>query len=490
MKKLLLLALLALTPLALRATPTRLLTLDNMQQLVPDDWDATTYYSLSPHFKNHWYADSYANGKSFGWAFLDVYVGTLVLWYNKDFEGGASYSLAQAFNQPNIGLSSVAFGTDSLSVVEPREMRIQSPDTKLGLGYALEVTDSLNLALCFRLAQLNQVKDSDFADGAGAPQSLGTSSAYYTTAPGFGSMASVASVSKYGNSQNENAMLLSPQFSYQGDSLALDAKFDMFWPTVDNKHTEEVFNGSDRGSVQQALKDKGRMNWFIKPKLRYSLGPNSSLVLRGSYGKLDLSTEHRVQGSFTGTFIGNLANSYDLKDSDNEFGVDLWDAFFGMVKTWEKGKGLVVWGVGANGTTVKVLATSFQTRSGASAYDDTVRAVVNDVTDIKLAVPVLIGSELSLAPWCKVRGMVQRNFFTATSTKTISDTYLSDGTLGSRKNSSVSSDFGKDWAMNTGFGFNFGQFSWDTAMNLGFLANAGTVGFINPLYQSSFTYEF
>jgi hypothetical protein len=303
-------------------------------------------------------------------------------------------------------------------------------------------------------------------------------------------MASVASVNKYTNAQDENALLFSPQFSYQGESVAMDFKFDMFWPTVDNKHSEDVFNGSDTGSVTQTLKDKGRMNWFAKPKLRYSLNPTSSLVLRGSYGKLDLSTEHRVKGSFSGTFTGNLANSYDLKDSDNEFGVDLWDAFLGVVKTWDKGKGLVVWGVGANGTTVKTLATSYQTRSGATVYEDTVKAQVNDVTDTKIAVPVLIGSELSLAPWCKVRGSVQRNFFTATSTKTVAENYLADGTLSDRKNSAVSSDFGKDWAMNTGFGFNFGQFSWDTAMNLGFLASPAATGFINPLYQSSFTYEF
>ena len=72
MKKFLALALLAailLGPGLAHATDTRLLTVDNMNQIVPDDWDATTYYSLSPHFKNQWYADQYSTGKSLGWAF-------------------------------------------------------------------------------------------------------------------------------------------------------------------------------------------------------------------------------------------------------------------------------------------------------------------------------------------------------------------------------------------------------------------------------------
>ncbi len=66
MKKLLTLALLLALlggPKAAQATPTRLLTTDNMNQIVPDDWDATTYYSLSP-LQNHWYADQYATYKS------------------------------------------------------------------------------------------------------------------------------------------------------------------------------------------------------------------------------------------------------------------------------------------------------------------------------------------------------------------------------------------------------------------------------------------
>ena len=477
------LALLA-APLALHATPTRLLTIDNMNQIVPDDWDATTYYSLSPHFNNHWYADSYANGKSIGWAFLDVNIGTLVVWYNKDFEGDPVYDLAVA--NTTMGLNNTAFTTDVVNPTEPREKRIKDPDTKLGLGFAVPVSDALTLAVCFRLAQQNNTKDQDFADGSGGPLSLGASQGYQNGIAAFSGF----NVNKFSNSQDENAILVSPQFSFQGEAVAVDAKFDMFWPTVDNKHTESLVNGANTGTITQTLKDQGAMNWFARPKLRYFFDPSSSLMLRASYGHLQLDTVHRVSGQFSGTYVGNLSDSYDLVDAQQNFGVDLWDAFVGVVKTWDKGKGLVTWGVGANGTTAKVLGTSYQTRNTATIYNDTVKASVNDITDYKLAVPVVIGSELALTSWCKARGSVQRNFFTATSTKTTTDSYNSDGTLASRKNTSVSSDFGKDWEMNAGFGLNFGAFSWDTALNTGFLANAGTVGIINPLYQSSFTYEF
>src|SRR5258708_38908990 len=91
-----LLMLLALAPLGLRATPTRALALDDQQMLVPDDYDATVYYHLSPNYKNHIYADVFGDGTARGWAFLDIKVGTLVLWWNN------AYNAQNAFD----GLSS------------------------------------------------------------------------------------------------------------------------------------------------------------------------------------------------------------------------------------------------------------------------------------------------------------------------------------------------------------------------------------------------
>ncbi len=86
--------------------------------------------------------------------------------------------------------------------------------------------------------------------------------------------------------------------------------------------------------------------------------------------------------------------------------------------------------------------------------------------------------------------MVQRNLFASSHTNTETDHYINTDVLTSRGLSSISTDFNPGWVFNNGFGFDFGQFSWDTALNLNFLAAANSTVFVNPLYQSSFTYEF
>jgi hypothetical protein len=487
MKKLLLLALLALAP-ALRATPTRLLTTDNLNQIVPDDWDATTYYSLSPNFKNHWYADSYPTGKSLGWGFLDIGIGTLVLWFNKPFEAGTLYDAASGLSP--LGVTNTAFSANLVNAWEPREKRIQTPDNKIALGYALQVTDDLNLGFCFRLAQLDNTKDADSQDGngaAGAP--FGPSAGYQTT---LGSAAyNGLNTVKYANTQAGNGLVCSPQFSYLGSSIDLDFKFDMVWAGVNNSHSESLVNGVDSGTITQTLKDQGRMSWYARPKLRYMLDNTSSIVVRVSYGQLDLSTLHHVTGSFSGAgFTPEEQAGYDLTDSDQEMAVTQWDSTLGLLKTWNKGKDLVLWGLVPSGQTVHLVATSYQTRGTATSFNDVVRNNVQDNTYTTWQIPIVMGTELSLSPWCKARSVVQRNLFADSDTKTRSDQYSNADVLVSRGLTSVTSDFNPGWVFNNGFGLSFGQFSWDTALNLSFLASANNAAFVNPLYQSSFTYEF
>lgn len=471
----------------LSATPTRLLTVDNLNQVVPDDWDATTYYSLSPNFQNHWYADVYDDGRNFGWAFLDIKIGTLVIWYNKDFEGNPVFDTAAA--KSTIGLNKTAFGTNLVNAVEPREYRLQDPDTKLGLGYAYPLLEDLTLALCFRLAQVDNSNETSVQ--LGGPSDLGRSTGYSVNGAVLGAnFASVTHVSHVKDAQSENAILLSPQFSYNADRFTIDAKFDMFWPTVNNRHDEDVFeNATNYGSTTQTLKDRGKMNWFAKPKLRYMLDRESSLVLRASYGKLDLGTDHRVKGDFQGSF-GALSNGYEFNDATQDCTLDLIDSFLGYVKTWDKGRDLVTCGVGFNQTTVRALGSTYQLRGGASSYNDVVLASSSDLSDVSWAVPVMLGGELSLTNWAKARAVLQRNFFTNDDSKTVTKTYDDQGVALTQRTSESTTDFGKGWAFNTGFGLSFGSFDWDTALNLGSLASPNGTGMVNPLYQSSFTYAF
>ena len=486
MKKTLLLALLALAPLALHATPTRLITTDNMNQILPDDWDATTYYSLSPNFKNHWYMDAYPTGKSLGWAFVDIGIGTLVVWYNKPFEGGALYDASVAFT--GIGLSNTAFATDVVNAWEPREKRIKTPDNKIALGYALPVTDSLNLGLCFRLAELNLTKDAQNQDGNGGSGAIfGASSGYQTT---LGSAAyNGLNVIKYANTETSNGLVISPQFSYAGDSFSLDFKFDMVWSNIDNKHSEDLINGANSGTVTQSLKDKGRMSWYARPKLRYMLDNSSSLVLRVSYGQLDLSNEHRVKGSFSGAgFSAQELAGYDLMDSSQDLGITQADATLGLLKTWNKGREMVLWGLVPSYQLAHVVSTTYQGKAAATTYSDVVKLSLNDVSETTWQLPLVMGTELGVAPWCKVRGVIQRNLFSSDAVKTAKDGFNSSEVQTSHNTTSTSSDFATGWVFNTGWGLSFGQFGWDTAINTTFLGS--TAAFSNPLYQSSFTYEF
>jgi hypothetical protein len=476
-----------------RATDTRLLTVDNMNQIVPDDWDATTYYSLSPHFKNHWYADQYSTGKSLGWAFVDVGIGTLVVWFNKPFEGSSLYDAATGFSPAAVaGLNATAFSTDTVNAWEPKEKRIKTPDNKVALGYAIEATDDLNFAVCFRLADLNSSKEVSDQDGNGNPGALlGASTAYQST---LGSAAyNALQTYKYGSAQGSTGMVVSPQFSYTGENSTLDFKFDMIWAGINNTHSEDLLdNGTgDKGSIDQSLKDKGRMSWYFRPKYRYMFDNSDSMVLRVSYGQLDLSTTHHVQGSFSGPGLSaqELAG-YDLVDSDENLNIQQADATIGYLKTWNKGKNLLLWGFVPSAQILHLNAISYQTRGGATSYNDVVRAGQQDIVDTSWNLPLVLGTEITLAPWCKVRSVVQRSWYAYSGDKSVKDTFDSSD----QRTSSIETDTATDsitgWVFNTGLGFNVGSLGWDVALNTGALAAAAGANTVNPLFQSSFTYEF
>jgi hypothetical protein len=419
---------------------------------------------------------------------VDIGIGTLVVWYNKPFEGGTLYDAASGLSSL-LGVTETAFSTTLVNSWEPREKRIQAPDNKIALGYALPVTDDLNLAVCFRYATLDNTNNNQNLDGNGNPGAVFGPSAGYES--GLGGQYALMSTTAYTNTQMSNGMVVSPQFSYMGSSIDLDFKFDMIWAGVNNTHTEDLTDGTDTGSITQTLKDQGRLSWYARPKLRYMLDNNSSVVLRVSYGKLDLSTLHHVTGSFSGALLTpEEAAGYDLTDQDQELGITQWDGTFGLLKTWNKGKDLILWGVVPSGQTVNLLATSYQTSGSGSTYSAVARQTQQTTTATTWQVPIVMGTEISIAPWCKARSVIQRNLFASSLTNTETDHYSNTDVLTSRGLSSVSTDFNPGWVFNNGFGFDFGQFSWDTALNLNFLAAANSTVFVNPLYQSSFTYEF
>lgn len=472
------------------ATPTRILTIDNGNQIVPDDWDATIYYSLSPNFKDHFYFDQYNDGSSFGWAFLDLKLATLVVWWNKPFEGGALYDSAVSKGSL-LGYSSTAFATNSAYAFESKEKRIAAPDNKVAIGLAVPVSDALNLAVCFRLARLSDIAQGENLGVGGAPSvfSGNTSTASLINDPSYYPSLGVW---KYENQQASNGMVVSPTFSYFGQRFTLSTKFDMIWTGVDNSHSEELLgSGSQTGSVTQTLKEKGTLSWAIKPHFRYELDADSSLVLRGSYAKLGINTEHRIQGSFSGSFgSAKQLAGYDYVDGSQALEAVPWEAVVGLLKTWEHGKHSLVLGAGANGETDTVLNQAYQAPSSAASYNDISRVRKVEATVNKLQVPVFMGAELGLKPWAKVRGMISRNFYSTDETISADESYDSAGNVSARSKTRTADDSNPAWKVAMGFGLNFGSFSWDTALNSGVLGAPTGAAFVNPLYQSSFTFAY
>lgn len=472
------------------ATPTRIRTIDNGNQIVPDDWDATTYYSLSPNFKNHFYFDQYSDGSSLGWAFLDLKLATLVVWWNMPFEGNGLYTAA-VNNGGALGFSSTAFATNTAYAFESKEKRIGTPDNKVAIGLAVPVADSLNLAVCFRLAQLSDIAEGENLGAGGLPAafsgntstaSLVNDAAYF---PSLG-------VWKYSNKQAANGMVVSPQFSYFSERFTLSTKLDLVWAGVDNSHVEELLGaGTQAGTVTQTLKEKGTLSWAVKPHLRYMLSEDSSVVLHGGYSKLGINSDHRIQGSFSGSFgSAKQLAGYDFVDASQSVEAVPWDAILGYLKTWDHGRHSLVLGAGAKGETDTVLDQLYRPKAAGTDYNDIARSRRVDATVNKLEVPVFMGAELGLKPWAKVRGMISRNFYSTDETITVDQSYDDAGAVTARSRSRVADDSNPAWNVAMGFGLEFGAFSWDTALNSGVLGSAKGAAFVNPLYQSSFTYGF
>ena len=238
---------LSLLPLAqasrLGATPARVADLDAGNQVVPDDTDATVYYSLSPHFLNHWYADYhsdpvYGDGAGTAWAFINVGLGDLVVWWNKSLDAAPLYEAAVQDAAP-LGLTATPLAADTLDAWEPKEDRIALPDYKVALGWALPVSDALALALCFRLGEA----DASRGAGQGAGQLLGTTSTP-STAAYMGTLYPAMQATGYSDTQGSTAILASPQFTWYGERWELDGKADFMWNSIENVHSESVANAA------------------------------------------------------------------------------------------------------------------------------------------------------------------------------------------------------------------------------------------------------
>jgi hypothetical protein len=462
------------------ATPTRVLAIDGQNQLVPDDWDAVYYYSLAPNFKNHFYVDVYPDGTGSAWAFLDVSLGTLVIWWNKAYEGKGLFDAHSGIGN-GLGLSALSLDATAANPWEPLEKRLLSPDSKLALGWGMPVTDGLNLGFCLRYAQSDLVRDSSAQSGAAA---FGASAGAYQ-----GSEYAGFNTTAYQNRQSSSGWILVPQLSYAAEKLTFDGKVEFILQDVANRHEESLDDGGSAvGTLTHELLDRPKMAWHAKGKLRYQAAPEFSWVLRGDYGVLGLDLEHRVKGAFSGALSARQLAGFDHVDASQAFSLKPWSAMLGAVKSLERGKHLLVLGIGANGATSLTRTESFQPRSGGAGIDALAPASVAETATEAWAVPLIFGGEATLASWCRARLHVSRNFFAGERTLKSAETYDATGALIGRVSGENGSSESAAWAFNSGLGLQYGRFAWDALLSTQVLAGAGA--FSDPLLQSSFTFTF
>lgn len=485
---------LLLLPFALAASPTRVLTLDNQQMLVTDDSDATIYYHLAPNFKDHFYVDVLNSGKTLGWAFLDVKVGTLVLWWNKDYNNKTVYDQLVSGNK--LGYTYADLNSSTGNAYAPLERWIKAPEVKLSVGYALELGDSATLGLCFQYAGVNQTRDSASTDGEGNPLQTGSPlslSRYLST--GTAGFYNNLTVTSYKNTQSSTGMSFAPSLGINASNFSIDAKAEAFENSLNNSHSEDVANaaGDRMGTVTQGLKDEGKLSWLAMGKFRMPF-KSGNLIIRGGYRNFDFSTQHTQKGAFSGTGFATAQElaGFDHVDAEEILTQKIWDSMLGYTMDFNKSRGMLVLGLGLNGNSTHQEDILYGPRTGGGPIDYNALATqTRNVADSDLiAAPLLLGAEMEIAKFAKCSGVVSHNVYSSSTAKNVSETY-STGTgnpLQSRTTTQGVTDQTPSWTLGTGLGLYFGSFTWDMAVNTGLLASSGNI--VNPAYQSSLGWGF
>jgi hypothetical protein len=489
-----LLLLLALLPLGLKASPTRALTLDDQQMLVPDDYDATIYYHLAPYYNDHLYLDLNDDGTQRAWAFLDIKIGTLVIWWNKESDAKNVFDGLASGNK--LGYQAMDLNANTGNAFAPLEGWIGAPQVKASLGYAYQFSENFSSALCFQYGSLDQTRNSASLDAngstvlaPGAPLSL---SRYLSNPSYYNDL----SVSSYSNTQSSSELSLAPSIGINTSRYALDLKAAGIVSHINNSHSETVRDsgGDMQGNVTQGLRDEGRLSWLAMGKLRIPVESNA-LVIRGGYFDYDFSTQHTQQGSFSGSGfsspqqLAGFGINGPQVDAEENFTIKNWNAMIGWTENVDKAQGLFVIGLGVNGSETSQEDILYQPRQGGANYDDLVRQSRNISQTETLAVPLLIGSELTLAKFLRCRGSISKNLYASLQSSSSQDAYsASSGNLLSETQNQNSSDLSAAWNVNVGAGLYFGSFSWDLALNDAFLASDN--GLANLAAKSTLTWGY
>jgi hypothetical protein len=480
-------------PRGLHATPTHALTVDDQQMLVADDYDATQYYHLAPNFQNHVYFDILDNGDSKGWTFLDIKIGTLILWWNNTLH---DQSLFNGLSNNTLGYQNMDLSSNTGVAQAPLEGWFQAPDVKLSVGYAAVLNEAVNVALCVQWATLDQTRNSSTSNGSGQGGPVDPSdplSLARYLAPNAGYYPNLT-VTSFANTQSSSSLGFAPSIGITNSLFALDLKGEVIFNKIQNTHSEDVSNlttDNMSGTVTQGLEDKNIPSWDTMGRIRFPFG-EGSFVLRGSFNDDNLSTEHTEVGTFSGSgFTPDQLAGFNQVDADENYTVISWDSMMGWVQGFDKSKSLIVLGLGMNEMTVEQDDVQFAPRSGGASiqYNNLVTQSSNDNISQTLNLPFLLGGEMELSKFSRVSGVLSRNVIGNSSVKnTISDYNTSSGALASQNVTQTSSDNNDNWTLNLGLGLFVGDLNWDMAVNSGFFASNGAL--VNPAYQSTISWEY
>jgi hypothetical protein len=195
-------------------------------------------------------------------------------------------------------------------------------------------------------------------------------------------------------------------------------------------------------------------------------------------------------GSFSGAgFSAKQLAGFNQVDATEGLTQQVWDLMLGWVQSFDNGRGLLVLGIGADGTHTHKADLSYAPKTGGTILNDLVLSSSGDLTQDNLDLPLLLGSEVDMSHGFKARVSLQRNVYGSSSTDSSTSQYdLTSGSALGTLSSSSSSDLSNQWSFATGLGLDLGSLRWDMSLNTAFLASQG--GWVNPAYQSTLSWSY
>ena len=386
------------------ATPPRVMALDGHNSLVADDWDVSNFDNVAPFFANHLYLWYLPDNTLFGWGIYEVRpVGTFTIWINRPATMSPLFQAAgdpEHFGKSNDALLGATGGGPEFL---PREHAIGVPENSIALGWGRDMGGGKTIGLGFQFAQFSQHQAITISDTSGGPSlaSGNPSGAAYI----LDFRPASTTIVDFENRQASSSIVLGPSFGIRSGNLVFDAAAHVSLNHFENTHHEsftlEGGNGV-AGNITQTLKDDAQPSYDGMARLMVSLSEENNLVIQGSAGIQDLSSEHTVKGTFDAVDPVTGAGNWNHIDQKEILSVMPWSTAVGISHRMEDT--LVVVGVGANGKTITATDTASAPKGAVNPDDIGVISRVKE-TEASASFPLILGAEHSFTSWFQFRAV-------------------------------------------------------------------------------------